>query len=138
MTTHGEFLHRALTDPDWTFFVKVQSYPEFLQDNATDSSQANTASQAAVRVVDAIKKDYQRAELHPANRAILDFTRKLAVARRDLGPSDYQALRTQGLSEHQILDIILVASLAEFADCLADGIGMIPGESLRMILFGKK
>jgi hypothetical protein len=32
----------------------------------------------------------------------------------------------------------LVASLAEFANCLADGIGMLPGESLLMILFGKK
>jgi alkylhydroperoxidase family enzyme len=138
MTTHGEFLHRALRDADWRFFEKVQSYPEFLQDHTNVSLDATAASQAAARVVDAIKRDYQRAELDPANRAILDFTRKLAVARRELGPSDYQALRTQGLSEHQILDIILVASLAEFANCLADGIGMLPGESLRMILFGNK
>jgi uncharacterized peroxidase-related enzyme len=91
---------------------------------------------AAAALVEAIKSDYRQARLTRKDRAMLDLTRKLAVARRELGPADYESLRTEGFSEHEILDIVLVAALAEFANCLAEATGMRPGESLRAILFG--
>ncbi len=68
---------------------------------------------------------------------MLDFVRKLAADRRKLGEDDLASLRDKGFSEHEILDIVLVASLAEFANCLTEGIGLKPGESLYQVLFGK-
>jgi hypothetical protein len=137
MTTHGEFLHKAVTSASWKFFETVESYTEFVKkgEGRIDESQRD-ASLAAAQLVEAIKTDYRQAQLSRKDRAMLDLTRKLAVARRDLGPADYESLRTEGFSEHEILDVVLVAALAEFANCLAESTGMRPGESLRAILFG--
>src|SRR5262245_47937736 len=101
MTTHGEFLHKAITDQDWQFFDRCDSYVEFLQQEAgRDVNSQTNAPDAAVECVQAIKIDYTTAELSPRSRAILDFTRKLAVGRREIGSGDYGALRSEGLSEH--------------------------------------
>lgn len=137
MTTHGEFLHKAITTVGWKFFETVTSYAEFAQTerNINDEFRKDTSA-AAAELVEAIKNDYSLAPLTRKDRAMLDLTRKLAIARRELGPADYTALRKEGFTEHAILDIILVAALAEFANCFAEALGMKPGESLHAILFG--
>jgi hypothetical protein len=137
MTTHGEFLHKAITDAGWKFFDKVGSYSEFVEQEKDIKQEPQAASSSeALLMVKAIKSDYRQAPLNRKDRTMLDFTRKLAIARRELGRADYESLRASGFREHEILDIILVAALAEFANCLAEAIGMRPGESLRAILFG--
>src|SRR5262249_45118983 len=99
MTTHGEFLRKAIKDAGWECFETVQSYTEFVQKerDAEDESQIKGSSRAA-ELVDAIKRDYRQAPLTSKDRAMLDLTRKLAIARRELGPSDYASLRTEGFT----------------------------------------
>src|SRR5687768_13303379 len=103
MTTHGEFLHKAITNQGWQFFDGCDSYAEFIQQQVCrDLSSSTNAAEAAAECVQAIKDDYRTAKLSPRNRAMLNFTRKLAAARRELGPEDLDALRSEGFNEHQI------------------------------------
>ena len=94
-------------------------------------------TERAVRLVEAVKTDYTRAEITKKDRALLDLVWKLAADRKALTQQDFSRLRTEGFSEHQILDIVLVAALAEFANCLVEGIGFQLGESLFPVLFGQ-
>lgn len=137
MTTHGEFLHKALVSAGWQLFETSSSYPEFVRvERDPMEGGSDAAARAAAGCVDAIKTDHTRAPLSRRDRAMLDFVRKLAVARRELGADDLARLRAEAFTEHQILEVILVASLAEFANCFAEAIGLLPGESLREALFG--
>jgi uncharacterized peroxidase-related enzyme len=58
--------------------------------------------------VAAILRDYRQAGLAPEDVAVMGFAEK--VARQAVTPPDIETLRAQGLSEAEILDIVLVAA----------------------------
>ncbi|MBI4446291.1 MAG: hypothetical protein HY645_10325 [Acidobacteria bacterium] len=116
----------------------MSSHPEFVREEAASpSAGAGSSSEWAAELVKAIKTDYTRAKVNEKDRALLDFVWKLAADRTALARQDLEGLRTKGFTEHQILDIVLVAALAEFANCLVEGIGFQIGESLFPVLFGE-
>ena len=68
--------------------------------------------------------DYTQANLDPQTRAMLDYAVKLT---RDPGSSqkaDVEGLRSSGLSEEQILAVVLITCLYNFLTRLADGLGV--------------
>lgn len=63
------------------------------------------------------------ADLSPRDRAIFDFARKSAEAPSTAGPEDMNALRHAGLSDAEILDLILSAALFGWANRLMHVLG---------------
>jgi uncharacterized peroxidase-related enzyme len=63
------------------------------------------------------------ADLGPRDRAIFDFARKLAQAPPTAGPEDMAALRDAGLTDEEILDLILSSALFGWANRLTHVLG---------------
>ena len=81
-----------------------------------------TREQIAVRAYELFAKG-ENADLSPRNRAIFDFARKLSEAPVGATAEDMAALREAGLSEEEILDLILSSSLFGWANRLMHVLG---------------
>ena len=69
-------------------------------------------------------RDYTRARLNPADRAMLDYTDKLTRAPWDMREGDVAALREVGFSDRAILDIAQVVAYYAYVNRIADGLGL--------------
>ena len=74
-------------------------------------------------VTDELFAKGENADLNTRNRAIFDFARKSAEAPPAAGPEDMQALRKAGLSDEEILDLILSSALFGWANRLMHVLG---------------
>ena len=76
-----------------------------------------------------IMHDYRNADLDPATRVMLDFATKLTREPTAMQESDVKTLREHGLSEEQILSVVLITCTFNFMTRLADGLGVeVPEE----------
>ena len=74
-----------------------------------------------------MQADYTQAELTPRQRAILDYAVKLTLEPSSMTLNDADMLRSHGLSDKDILDVILVTCVFNYNDRMADATG-ITGE----------
>jgi uncharacterized peroxidase-related enzyme len=74
-------------------------------------------------VTDALFADGFDADLGPRDRAIFDFARKLAEDPPAATPDDMAALRAVGLSDEEILDLVLSSALFGWANRLMHILG---------------
>ncbi len=70
--------------------------------------------------------DYRRAELAPADRAMLDFAVKLTREPQRMDAADVVGLRRVGFDDAAIHDIAQVTALFNYYNRLADGLGVDP------------
>ena len=68
--------------------------------------------------------DYRQAELDPQTRGLLDFSAKLTREPWSVRESDVQRLRELGLEDDQILSVVLITCLYNFATRVAQGLGV--------------
>ena len=78
----------------------------------------------SAELVAQIKEDYTRADLEPADRAMLDYVVKLTRTPGDVTAADVQALREAGFDDRAILDVVQLTAYFAFVDRLADGLGL--------------
>ena len=71
-----------------------------------------------------VMHDYTKADLDPQTRGMLDYAAKLTRDPTSMNRSDVEALRGIGLSEEQILSVVLITCLFNFMTRLADGLGV--------------
>ena len=71
-----------------------------------------------------VMHDYTKADLDPQTRAMLDFTARLTREPSSMRESDVEALRELGLSDEQILSVVLITCVFNFMTRLADGLGV--------------
>ena len=71
-----------------------------------------------------VMHDYTRADLDPQTRAMLDFAAQLTRDPSSMRESDVQGLRGLGLSDEQILSVVLITCVFNFMTRLADGLGV--------------
>lgn len=74
-------------------------------------------------VTDALFAKAEQADLSPRDRAIFDYSRKAAAAPSAAGAEDIEALRTAGLSDEEIFDLILSSALFGWANRLMHVLG---------------
>lgn len=74
----------------------------------------------------AIVKDFRHANLPPDEVAVMTFARKMTLHAHEVGPDDYKELRGFGLSEEEILDILLASAIRGFISKTMDGLGTTP------------
>jgi RNA polymerase sigma-70 factor, ECF subfamily len=98
----------------------------------------STLSGASLEETDQIVEDHHRSGIPPADKVLLDETRKLASLR---APSDsrFEAgqLRSHGFTEPQIVEAVVVSGLANFLNTLQAGVGAVPDFPPRRV-FGPK
>lgn len=68
--------------------------------------------------------DYTQLDLSPRLRAILDYATMLTRDPHSVQESDVEALRGQGLTDEEILSVVLITCNFNFMTRLADGLGV--------------
>ena len=71
-----------------------------------------------------IMHDYTRAGLDSQTRGMLDFASKLTRNPSSMEEADVKTLRGLGLSDDQILSVVLITCVFNFMTRLADGLGV--------------
>ncbi len=71
-----------------------------------------------------IMHDYTKAKLDPQTRGMLDFATKLTREPSSMQEADVKKLRSLGLSDEQILSVVLITCVFNFMTRLADGLGV--------------
>lgn len=74
--------------------------------------------------MDAIRKDYREAELDAADRAMLDYVRKLTLTPASTSEADIVALRQAGFGDKAILEINQIAGFFAWCNRTVDGLGV--------------
>ena len=71
-----------------------------------------------------IMHDYTKADLDLETRGMLDFATKLTREPTNMSEADVSGLRALGLSDEQILSVVLITCTFNFMTRLADGLGV--------------
>ena len=71
-----------------------------------------------------IMHDYTKADLDAETRGMLDFATKLTREPTNMSEADVNGLRALGLSDEQILSVVLITCTFNFMTRLADGLGV--------------
>ena len=77
----------------------------------------------------AIVKDYRQAGLDPAEVAMMNFVQKIIRHAHTIKSEDVDDLRVFGLSDAEILDIVLATTLRAFWSKTLDAIGAEPDDA---------
>jgi uncharacterized peroxidase-related enzyme len=73
-----------------------------------------------------IAVDYQHSKISMADKALLNFCKKLNLERSKIERSDVERLRTFGFNDQQIMEAVVVVGFAQFANTVAFGLGTLP------------
>ena len=82
-----------------------------------------------------IALNHHQTDLSETNKALLDFTRKLAVRPSEFHSDDINNLRRHGFTEGHILEAVVATALNNFFNLLQIGLGTAPDVEIRL-LFG--
>ena len=74
--------------------------------------------------MEALSRDYTRADLSPSDRLMLDHAVKLTRAPATVVRNDVEKLRSLGFSDSALLDLTLVVAYFAFVNRLAEGLGV--------------
>lgn len=76
----------------------------------------------------AIIRDFRNAGLTPAEVAIMSFAQKIATQAHQISEGDIDKLRGYGLSDEEILDVVLTCTARNFFSKTLDALGANPDE----------
>lgn len=68
--------------------------------------------------------DTGSAPLTGRERAVCEYATKLTLTPWEMGESDLDAMRAEGLSDRDILDVNLITSYFAYVNRIADGLGI--------------
>ncbi len=85
------------------------------------------------RVADQVAVNYNKAEITPRQRAMLDFAMKVATESHAVGDADFATLREAGFSDEDIWDIGAVAAFFALSNRMANMIAMRPNEEFYLL-----
>ena len=72
-----------------------------------------------------LKKNYTKAEISSAQRAMLDYAAKLTKTPGKMTEKDLAPLRKLGYDDRAILDINQITSYYAYVNRVADGLGVV-------------
>jgi alkylhydroperoxidase family enzyme len=74
----------------------------------------------------AILRDYRHAGLEPEEVAVMSFAEKITLQAHGVTPEDIEGLRGYGLTDAEILDIVLTTAARNFFSKALDAVGAEP------------
>ena len=78
----------------------------------------------------AIAKDFRNAGLPAEEVALMDFAQKVTLEPNQITQRDFDLLREKGLSEQEILDVVLTVTARNFMSKTLDALGAEPDSAL--------
>ncbi|MYC83874.1 MAG: peroxidase [Acidobacteria bacterium] len=75
-------------------------------------------------MAETVKRDYREAPLDARQRALCEFAEKLTRHPSRMTAEDCHQLRSEGLSDRDILDAVEVISYFNYINRVADGLGV--------------
>ncbi len=81
----------------------------------------------------AIVKDFRHAGLGDEEVVLMEFAQKVAVDAGDIKPEDIERLRGYGLSDENILNVVLACSMRAFFSKTLDALDAGPDEAYRSL-----
>ena len=85
------------------------------------------------RVADQVAVNYNKAEITPRQKAMLDFAVKVATESHAVGDADFAALRAAGFSDEDIWDIGAVSAFFALSNRMANMIAMRPNDEFFLL-----
>jgi uncharacterized peroxidase-related enzyme len=85
------------------------------------------------RVADQVAVNYNKAEVTPRQKAMLDFAMKVATESHAITDADFAALREVGFSDEDIWDIGAVAAFFALSNRMANMIAMRPNDEFYLL-----
>jgi hypothetical protein len=79
----------------------------------------------------AIVKDFCNAGLAPDEVAVMSFAQKISTQAHEIDETDIEELRSHGLSDEEILDVVLASAARNFFSKTLDALGMKADEKYR-------
>lgn len=79
----------------------------------------------------AIVRDFRNAGLPPAEVAMMALAQKVTLRPQEVGEQDFNELRGYGLSDEDILNVILVSTARNFFSKTLDAVGVTPDDAYR-------
>ena len=79
-----------------------------------------------------LKSDLDSAGLSPAERALLDYVKKVNDAAYKTTPEDVQGLRSHGWSNDQIAEAVYITAMFAFFNRVADAFGVPSMDYLKL------
>ena len=76
------------------------------------------------QLVRQIKTDFRSANLDATTRAILEFAEKVTLAAYTVQPSDLDLLRSHGLDDETIFDVVEIVGFFNSINRIADALGI--------------
>lgn len=77
----------------------------------------------------AIVKDFRSAGLSPEEVALMSFAQKVSTQARQVSEQDIDELRGYGLSDEEILFVVLASTARNFFSKTLDALGAVPDEA---------
>jgi uncharacterized peroxidase-related enzyme len=85
-------------------------------------------------VADRITLDYKRAGLDSKMEAVLDFAVKITSSPLDCEQDDLEHLKSFGLTEEEVWDVIEISAMYNFTNRMASATGMIPNREYHSLV----
>ena len=86
-----------------------------------------------VEEMQAIVKDFRNAGLTAEEVALMSFAQKISFHANQVDEKDYEELRSYGLSDEEILDVIIACAARNFFSRALDAIGAPPDEIYKQL-----
>ncbi len=77
-------------------------------------------------LVDQVKDDYRKAKLDLRTRAIMDFAILVTDDPHAVTPATVDDLRSKGLTDEHLLDVVQIAGFFNYYNLMADALGVEP------------
>jgi len=78
-----------------------------------------------------IQEDYTTVDLGEANRALLDFAKKMTLSHQKLGRADVEGLRRHGFTDRDILDAVQITGYFNYTNRVMGALGIEPEADMR-------
>ena len=76
------------------------------------------------KLLTSLTVDYKKADLQPADRAMLNYAVKLTHSPYEILEADVNALRSRGFDDRAIHDICAITAYYAFVNRIANGLGV--------------
>jgi uncharacterized peroxidase-related enzyme len=80
------------------------------------------------RLVEELKSNYRHARITDRERRMLDYVLKVTRDSQACAEEDVEALRQDGWSDEEIMDITEVTAMFNFTNRVANALGWVPNE----------
>lgn len=80
-----------------------------------------------------IAKDFHNAGLPPEEVAMMDLAQKISMQAHEVTEQDIEGLRQYGLSDEEILDVILASAARNFFSKSLDSLNVAPDEIYKQL-----